>query len=282
MIASAPTTNGTRYDAPPLLEVHGLNVAYGDVQVLWDVDLVIHAGETVALVGSNGAGKSTLLNALSGLMNPLSGSIRVNGADLARQPSARFVQAGVCHVPQGRRLFAGMTVRENLMMGAFRRTDGAAAIRQDFAQVLALFPRVKERLNQLAGKLSGGEQQMVAIGRGLMARPHLLMIDELSLGLSPIMVDTIFDVITTVQAQGRTTADRRAGYPGRTRTREPRLCPRYRADHARGRISRPPRQRCHPRRISRHLGDTGIRSAILIKLMHLATAGHLATIRRTA
>lgn len=200
----ATTKNDTRRDATPLLEVHGLNVAYGDVQVLWDVDLVIHAGETVALVGSNGAGKSTLLNALSGLMIPLSGSIRVNGVDLARQPSTRFVQAGVCHVPQGRRLFVGMTVRENLMMGAFSRTDGARAIRQDFEQVLSLFPRVKERLNQLAGKLSGGEQQMVAIGRGLMARPHLLMIDELSLGLSPIMVDTIFDVIKTVQAQGRT------------------------------------------------------------------------------
>jgi branched-chain amino acid transport system ATP-binding protein len=206
MMAAAQTitTSDHRGDTAPLLEVRGLNVAYGDVQVLWDVDLVIHAGETVALVGANGAGKSTLLNALSGLMNPLSGSIRVNGAELARQPSARFVQAGICHVPQGRRLFVGMTVRENLMMGAFSRTDGAAAIRQDYEQVLSLFPRVKERLNQLAGKLSGGEQQMVAIGRGLMARPHLLMIDELSLGLSPIMVDTIFDVIKTVQAQGRT------------------------------------------------------------------------------
>ncbi|MHB8648220.1 MAG: ABC transporter ATP-binding protein [Thermomicrobiales bacterium] len=197
-------TIGTRRDAPPLQEVRGLNVAYGDVQVLWDVDLVIQPGETVALVGSNGAGKSTLLNALSGLMHPLSGSIRVNGTDLARQSSERFVQAGICHVPQGRRLFAGMTVRENLMMGAFSRGDGAATVRQDFEQVLALFPRVRERLNQLAGKLSGGEQQMVAIGRGLMARPQLLMIDELSLGLSPIMVDTIFDVIKTVQAEGRT------------------------------------------------------------------------------
>ena len=191
-------------NATPLLEVRGLNVGYGDVQVLWDVDLVIQSGETVALVGSNGAGKSTLLNALSGLMNPISGSIRVNGVELARQPSGRFVQAGICHVPQGRRLFVGMTVRENLMMGAFSRTDGAAAIRQDYERVLSLFPRVQERLTQLAGKLSGGEQQMVAIGRGLMARPHLLMIDELSLGLSPIMVDTIFDVIKSVQAEGRT------------------------------------------------------------------------------
>jgi branched-chain amino acid transport system ATP-binding protein len=188
----------------PLLEVRGLNVAYGDIQVLWDIDLVIYPGETVALVGSNGAGKSTLLNALSGLMNPLSGTIRMEGVDLARQASGRFVRAGVCHVPQGRRLFVGMTVKENLMMGAFSRSDGATAIQRDYEQVLALFPRVKERLNQLAGKLSGGEQQMVAIGRGLMARPKILMIDELSLGLSPIMVDTIFDVITAVQAEGRT------------------------------------------------------------------------------
>jgi branched-chain amino acid transport system ATP-binding protein len=188
----------------PLLEVRGLNVAYGDIQVLWDIDLVIYPGETVALVGSNGAGKSTLPNALSGLMNPLSGTIRMEGVDLARQASGRFVRAGVCHVPQGRRLFVGMTVKENLMMGAFSRSDGATAIQRDYEQVLALFPRVKERLNQLAGKLSGGEQQMVAIGRGLMARPKILMIDELSLGLSPIMVDTIFDVISTVQSEGRT------------------------------------------------------------------------------
>jgi branched-chain amino acid transport system ATP-binding protein len=188
----------------PLLDVRSLNVAYGDVQVLWEIDLVIYPGETVALVGSNGAGKSTLLGALSGLLHPLSGTIAMAGEDLARQSSGRFVRAGICHVPQGRRLFVGMSVKENLMMGAFSRSDGAAAIQQDYEQVLSLFPRVKERLNQLAGKLSGGEQQMVAIGRGLMARPKILMIDELSLGLSPIMVDTIFDVITAVQAEGRT------------------------------------------------------------------------------
>jgi branched-chain amino acid transport system ATP-binding protein len=184
--------------------VSGLDVAYGDVQVLWDIDLAIYPGETVALVGSNGAGKSTLLNALSGLMEPLAGSISVGGVGLAHQSATRFVQAGICHVPQGRRLFVGMSVKENLLMGAFSRTDGAAAIRQDYEWVLTLFPRVKERLNQLAGKLSGGEQQMVAIARGLMARPTLLMIDELSLGLSPIMVDTIFAVIQAVQAEGRT------------------------------------------------------------------------------
>ena len=188
----------------PLLSVSGLNVAYGDAQVLWDVDLTISPGETVALVGANGAGKSTLLNALSGLMPPLSGTIRCNGVDLTQRPATAFVQAGICHVPQGRRLFVGMSVKENLLMGAFRRTDGAAAIARDLEWVLTLFPRVKERYRQLAGKLSGGEQQMVAIGRGLMARPQLLMIDELSLGLAPIMVDTIFDVVKAVQAEGRT------------------------------------------------------------------------------
>lgn len=197
-IATAPQPSS------PLLSVQGLNVAYGDVQVLWDVNLEIYTGETVALVGSNGAGKSTLLAALSGLLDPLAGSITLDGVELARKPSGRFVQAGICHVPQGRRLFVGMSVRENLMMGAFSRTDGATAIKRDYEWVLSLFPRVKERLNQLAGKLSGGEQQMVAIGRGLMARPKLLMIDELSLGLSPIMVDTIFDVIEGVQSEGRT------------------------------------------------------------------------------
>lgn len=204
-MATTETTGGTAQARvkEPLLEVRGLNVAYGDVQVLWDIDLAIYPGETVALVGSNGAGKSTLLNALSGLLNPTSGTIAVGGENLARRHSGHFVHAGICHVPQGRRLFVGMTVKENLMMGAFSRTDGAA-IQHDYEWVLSLFPRVKERLNQLAGKLSGGEQQMVAIGRGLMARPKLLMIDELSLGLSPIMVDTIFDVIKTVQSEGRT------------------------------------------------------------------------------
>lgn len=190
--------------AAPLLEVTNLNVAYGDVQVLWDVSLAVYPGETVALVGSNGAGKSTVLNALSGLVPPMSGSIRLGGVELARQPSTRFVAEGICHVPQGRRLFPAMTVRDNLRMGAFGRSDGAAAVEADYERVLTYFPRLKERLTQLAGKMSGGEQQMCAIGRGMMARPKVLMIDELSLGLSPILVDTIFDVIRAVRAEGRT------------------------------------------------------------------------------
>ncbi len=204
MTITQPAAASGATGATPLLEVTGLNVAYGDVQVLWDVNLTIYPGETVALVGSNGAGKSTMLGALSGLITPLSGSIRFNGKELAREPSTRFVKEGICHVPQGRRLFPAMTVRENLWMGAFGRSDGARAIAQDYEYVLTLFPRLKERLNQIAGVMSGGEQQMCAVGRGLMARPKLLMIDEMSLGLSPIMVDTIFDVLTAVQAEGRT------------------------------------------------------------------------------
>ena len=190
--------------AAPLLEVTNLNVAYGDVQVLWDVSLAVYPGETVALVGSNGAGKSTVLNALSGLVPPMSGSIRLGGTELARQPSTRFVAEGICHVPQGRRLFPAMSVRDNLRMGAFGRSDSAAEVEADYERVLTYFPRLKERLTQLAGKMSGGEQQMCAIGRGMMARPKVLMIDELSLGLSPILVDTIFDVVRALRAEGRT------------------------------------------------------------------------------
>ncbi len=202
LTANAPRT-GER-TGEPLLKVTNLNAAYGDVNVLWDVSLAIYPGETVALVGSNGAGKSTLLNTLSGLLVPLSGSILFNGKELSHEPSTRFVQEGICHVPQGRRLFAGMSVRENVRMGAFSRTDGRAAIDEDFEWALSLFPRLRERVDQLAGKMSGGEQQMAAVARGLMARPKLLMIDEMSLGLSPIMVDTIFEVIKAVQARGTT------------------------------------------------------------------------------
>jgi len=204
MTITLPAAKSDANAVKPLLELTDLNVAYGDVQVLWDVNLTIYPGETVALVGSNGAGKSTMLNALSGLVPSLSGSIRFNDVELTRQPSTRFVNEGICHVPQGRRLFPAMTVRENLRIGAFSRTDGAAAVEADYEYVLSLFPRLKERLSQIAGKMSGGEQQMCAIARGLMARPKLLMIDEMSLGLSPILVDTIFDVLTAVQAEGRT------------------------------------------------------------------------------
>jgi len=189
--------------APPLLQVRKLNVAYGDVQVLWDVDLDIYPGEIVALVGANGAGKSTLLATLSGLLVPRSGEITMDGKPIAGRPAHMVVAAGIAHVPEGRRLFPALSVLENLRMGAFLRQD-KAAIDTDLAHVLDLFPRLKVRLQTPAGKLSGGEQQMVAIARGLMARPQLLMVDELSLGLAPVIVEDLIEIINTVNREGTT------------------------------------------------------------------------------
>ncbi len=190
-------------DKSPLLQVDKLNVAYGDVQVLWDVSMEIYEGEIVALVGANGAGKTTLLSALSGLLPTVSGQIILRGTPITRFPSHAVVAAGIVHVPEGRRLFGALTVRENLRMGTFLRRD-RAAIETDLTRVLDLFPRLKERLNTLAGKLSGGEQQMVAIGRGLMARPQLLMVDELSLGLAPVIVENLIEIIEAVNQEGTT------------------------------------------------------------------------------
>jgi len=189
--------------APPLLQVRKLNVAYGDVQVLWDVDLDIYPGEIVALVGANGAGKSTLLATLSGLLVPRSGEITMDGKPIAGRPAHMVVAAGIAHVPEGRRLFPALSVLENLRMGAFLRRD-KAAIEADLTHVLDLFPRLKLRLQTAAGKLSGGEQQMVAIARGLMARPQLLMVDELSLGLAPVIVEDLIEIINTVNREGTT------------------------------------------------------------------------------
>jgi branched-chain amino acid transport system ATP-binding protein len=186
-----------------MLEVKDLNVGYGDVQVLWDVNLEVGEGEVVALVGSNGAGKTTLLYTISGLLHPMSGSIKFMGKEIAGMPSEQIVDLGVTQVPQGRRLFAGMTVKENIMMGAYRRKD-KAQVKRDFQFVLDLFPRMAERLNQPAGSLSGGEQQMCAVARGLMAAPKLLMIDELSLGLAPIIVEAIYEAVNQVIMRGTT------------------------------------------------------------------------------
>jgi branched-chain amino acid transport system ATP-binding protein len=186
-----------------MLKIEQLNVGYGDIQVLWDINLEIQAGEVVALIGSNGAGKSTLLWTLSGLLKPLSGSIHFESEDLAGAPPDRIVSLGLTQVPQGRRLFAGLTVKENLLQGAYSRSD-KAGIAEDLDLVLTLFPRMKERLNQAAGSMSGGEQQMCAVGRGLMARPKLLMVDEVSLGLAPIVVEAIYEAIGKVRARGMT------------------------------------------------------------------------------
>ena len=184
------------------LRIEGLSAGYGDTQVLWDVSLEIGAGEAVALIGSNGAGKSTLLGAVSGLVRVWDGSIRFGDREIAGAAPERIVDAGVVQVPQGRRLFGGLTVEENLLMGAYLRRDREIAA--DLERILALLPRLRERLSYLAGRLSGGEQQQVAIARALMARPKVLLIDEMSLGLAPLLVDALLEILREVHATGVT------------------------------------------------------------------------------
>ena len=185
----------------PLLKVRDLRVGYGEVQVLWDVSLDVFAGEIVALVGANGAGKSTLLSTISGLLQPHAGSIVLGGQPIAGATTQRIVELGIAHVPEGRRLFAAMSVRDQLLLGAFRRRD-RHEVQRDLERVLDIFPRLRERLHHLGGYLSGGEQQMVAIARGVMARPKILMIDELSLGLAPILIEGLMDTIGRLNAEG--------------------------------------------------------------------------------
>ena len=180
-----------------------MDVAYGEVQVLWGVSLDVFAGEIVALVGANGAGKSTLLSTISGLLSPRSGAIEFAGHPIAGAPTQRMVELGIAHVPEGRRLFPAMSVRDQLLLGSFRRND-RQAVERDLQRVVEIFPRVKERLHNLAGHLSGGEQQMVAIARGVMARPKLLMIDELSLGLAPVVIEALMETISRLNAEGMT------------------------------------------------------------------------------
>ena len=185
-----------------LLEVTALSGGYGDIQVLWGVDLTVRAGQIVCLIGSNGAGKSTLLRCISGLGVWTRGRIAFAGQDMSAEPAANIVAAGIVHVPEGRRLFRGMSVRDNLLMGAYARKDGAAAIRRDLDLVYSVFPRLAERTGQDASTLSGGEQQMCAIGRGIMAAPKLLMIDELSLGLSPRLVEELGEALMKINRTG--------------------------------------------------------------------------------
>jgi branched-chain amino acid transport system ATP-binding protein len=184
------------------LRIDGLSAGYGDTQVLWDVSLEVAPGEIVALIGSNGAGKSTLLGAVSGLVNVWGGSIRSGERELAGRAPDRVVAAGVVQVPQGRRLFGGLTVEENLLMGAHLRRDREVA--SDLERILTLLPRLRERLGYLAGRLSGGEQQQAAIARALMARPQVLLIDEMSLGLAPVLVDALLEILHEVHAEGVT------------------------------------------------------------------------------
>jgi branched-chain amino acid transport system ATP-binding protein len=184
----------------PLLTVRGLCAGYGPFQVLYDIDLDVGAGEIVAVLGANGVGKTTLNRTLSGLLRATAGSVRFDGADIARAGHAAIVQAGLIHVPEGRKIFPNLSVRENLLLGAYAR--GRAARAQTLEQVLTTFPRLRERLSQAAGSMSGGEQQMLAIGRGLMSQPRLLILDEPSLGLSPLLTEELFTLITTLHADG--------------------------------------------------------------------------------
>jgi branched-chain amino acid transport system ATP-binding protein len=186
--------------ADPVLAVNGLHAGYGATEILRGVDLVVGAGEIVAVLGSNGAGKSTLNRAISGVLRPRRGTIRFAGIDIGREKPAAIVARGLIHVPEGRRIFPDMTVRENLDLGAYRRAR--ARRRHNRSRVLAIFPRLAERQSQRAGTLSGGEQQMLAIGRGLMAEPKLLILDEPSLGLSPLLVEELFSLIRRINAEG--------------------------------------------------------------------------------
>jgi len=187
----------------PLLSLEHIDVCYGAIHALHDVSLTVNAGEVVTLIGANGAGKSTTLRAITGLLSPRAGRIRFEGQDLAAIPAHQRVARGISMAPEGRGIFANLTVLENLEMGAYLKKD-RTAIQQDIDRGFALFPRLKERIRQSAGTLSGGEQQMLAIARALMSRPKLLLLDEPSLGLAPLVCHTIFATIDEIKAAGTT------------------------------------------------------------------------------
>ena len=194
------STNGNKGQGP-ILELHDVHTYYGSIQALKGISITVDEGEIVTLLGANGAGKSTTLRSINGLNRPRQGSIRFQGRDITTTPAHQIVKRGIAQSPEGRRLFPRMTVTENLEMGAFQRTD-KSGIKEDMERVFELFPRLRERRTQKAGTLSGGEQQMCAIGRALMARPKLLLLDEPSLGLAPIFVERIFDIIKQINQEG--------------------------------------------------------------------------------
>jgi branched-chain amino acid transport system ATP-binding protein len=196
---SAPNGNGAR----PVLEVEDIHVFYGSIEALKGISLTVNEGEIVTLIGSNGAGKSTTLRAISGLNPPKTGTIKFRGREIHELLGYQVAELGIAQAPEGRRIFPRMTVLENLEMGAFTRRD-QKTIRADIDRVYDLFPRLKERERQKGGTMSGGEQQMLAIGRALMAQPKLLLLDEPSLGLAPVIVDRIYDVVRELNAQGVT------------------------------------------------------------------------------
>ncbi len=193
------SANGSAVE--PILELRDVHTYYGSIHALKGISIEVREGEVVTLLGANGAGKSTTLRSINGLNRPRQGSIRFQGKDITSTPAHDIVKRGIAQSPEGRRLFPRMSVTENLEMGAFQRSD-RAGIREDMDRVFDLFPRLQERKNQKAGTMSGGEQQMCAIGRALMARPKLLLLDEPSLGLAPIFVERIFEIVKTINDQG--------------------------------------------------------------------------------
>jgi branched-chain amino acid transport system ATP-binding protein len=202
-ISASNTHNGMLPVADPLiLELQGLCAGYGEIQVLWGIDMAVRRGEITALIGSNGAGKTTLMRALSGLIPTQGGYCFAEGKDVTGDTAAKILARGMVHVPEGRRLFGAMSVEDNLLMGAYSRKVSRGELGRDLDRVYATFPKLRERRNQAAATLSGGEQQMCAIGRGLMSAPTLLMIDELSLGLSPLLVEQLVAALRALNAQG--------------------------------------------------------------------------------
>ena len=186
-----------------MLEIKDLKVSYGMIQAIKGISFEVNKGEVIALIGANGAGKTTILHTITGLLNADSGSVTYEGKDITRMPGHKIVSMGIAHVPEGRRVFANMTVLQNLKLGAYTRKD-KAEIAETLEMVYTRFPRLKERKNQLAGPLSGGEQQMLAMGRALMSHPQIILMDEPSMGLSPIFVNEIFDIIEEVSKSGTT------------------------------------------------------------------------------
>ena len=202
-ISASNMHNGT----PPvadhrMLELKEVCAGYGEIQVLWGIDMVVRPGEITALIGSNGAGKTTLMRALSGLIPLTSGKYVSEGKDLSKATAAEMLAHGVVHVPEGRRLFGAMSIEDNLLMGAYSRKASSVELKRDIDRVYTTFPKLRERRNQAAATLSGGEQQMCAIGRGLMSAPRLLMIDELSLGLSPLLVEQLVAALRQLNSEG--------------------------------------------------------------------------------
>ena len=259
----------------PLLELEDVHTAYGTIEALKGISLKVEEGEVVTLIGSNGAGKSTTLRSISGLTPPRSGSIRFRGQEISTVPAQEIVRLGISQSPEGRRCFQRMTVRENLELGAYLRRD--ANVTEDMDRVLELFPRLREREKQKAGTMSGGEQQMLAMGRALMANPALLLLDEPSMGLAPILVDRIYETVREINKQGTTIllVEQNANYAldvssARVRARDG---PRRAGRQVRG----PPGEPGGPERLPGDVADDRLRTARLdgaVAPLRLAAVGH--------